>query len=549
MTWIDAPAAFAGQLVADRCEEHDRAPCRWRPTSSQLCRRRRARRIFHAGIRHQQQLQLRLLQCPPPPPGLEQTMVMGTHDHPERDDEQPTCDPAEPLDHSDMSSNCSSSSSEVNLLDLVHDTIADIDERGWVDLQLIVNTASQVVDVSLDDYMRAIDEWQRLGVMSFDPKRTMVKFMVPPAPREPADESFIYESDESNGCTTWAEPGGEVQLEEDQLGNAAGGNSCLGEEVEPEEADPGHFLTRADWKNLQLVSRFHFELASSPWADPFGPSCTTWAELGEEVELEEEQPDRVEPEEQPYNAAGGNSCMVVVGSPPPEEALNRSDEKGVYIFDSFDIFDETAAEPCVRVTSTGQTVETQDPFERNPPLDLVYDIVADIAERGPLWVNLQQVVDIVAKSVTGGEVDLNDITGVIMVWQNRKIMSLNPEKTMVSFDVRPRWVKRIVKAYTNFLDLVHDIIADLAERGPCDSLGWIDLRHVAIMATNQIAVLAAQTGHEHPVADLDYCARCIEVWHSRKIMRLDLISGVRVVICLMPPARTNYYELIPSTNA
>ena len=210
---------------------------------------------------------------------------------------------------------------------------------------------------------------------------------------------------------------------------------------------------------------------------------------------------------------------------------------------------EMAADPCVLVLSTGETVETQDPFERNPPLDLVYDIVADIAERGPLWVNLQQVVDIVAKSVTGGEVDLNDITGVIMVWQNRKIMSLNPEKTMVSFDVRPRWVKRIVKAYTNFLDLVHDIIADLAECGPCDSLGWIDLRHVAIMATNQIAVLAAQTGHEHPVADLDYCARCIEVWHSRKIMRLDLISGVRVVIFLMPPARTNYYELIPSTNA
>ena len=67
------------------------------------------------------------------------------------------------------------------------------------------------------------------------------------------------------------------------------------------------------------------------------------------------------------------------------------------------------------------------------------------------------------------------------------------------------------------------------------------------MATNQVVVVDAHV--EHPAIDQDYCARAIEVWQSRKIMSLNLISGVRVVKFMVPPARTNYYELIPSTNA
>ena len=59
-----------------------------------------------------------------------------------------------------------------------------------------------------------------------------------------------------------------------------------------------------------------------------------------------------------------------------------------------------------------------------------------------------------------------------------------------------------------------------------DPSEWIDFRHVAIIVTNQIAVLVAQRGSKRPVTDLDYCARMIEVWQSRKIMTLDLISGV-----------------------
>jgi DNA replication licensing factor MCM7 len=74
----------------------------------------------------------------------------------------------------------------VNPLDLVHDIIADLARRlpeeadGWVDLQHIVSMSGHKA-LTRDMCMEAIENWESLNILCFNPEKTMVKFMVPPA--------------------------------------------------------------------------------------------------------------------------------------------------------------------------------------------------------------------------------------------------------------------------------------------------------------------------------------------------------------------------------
>jgi len=76
---------------------------------------------------------------------------------------------------------------DANPLDVVHDIIADLSKRvetdaadGWVDLQHVVSMAGHKA-LTRDMCVEAIDNWESLNILCFNPEKTMVKFMVPPA--------------------------------------------------------------------------------------------------------------------------------------------------------------------------------------------------------------------------------------------------------------------------------------------------------------------------------------------------------------------------------
>jgi len=74
---------------------------------------------------------------------------------------------------------------DANPLDLVHDIIADLARRlqeeadGWVDLQHIVSMAGHKA-LTREMCIEAIENWESLNILCFNPEKTMVKFMVPP---------------------------------------------------------------------------------------------------------------------------------------------------------------------------------------------------------------------------------------------------------------------------------------------------------------------------------------------------------------------------------
>jgi DNA replication licensing factor MCM7 len=74
---------------------------------------------------------------------------------------------------------------DANPLDLVHDIIADLARRspdvdGWVDLTHVVSMAGHKA-LTKDMCIEAIENWESLNILTFNPDKTMVKFMVPPA--------------------------------------------------------------------------------------------------------------------------------------------------------------------------------------------------------------------------------------------------------------------------------------------------------------------------------------------------------------------------------
>lgn len=75
---------------------------------------------------------------------------------------------------------------DANPLDVVHDIIADLARRlpeeadGWVDLQHIVSMSGHKA-LTRDMCIEAIENWESLNILCFNPEKTMVKFMVPPA--------------------------------------------------------------------------------------------------------------------------------------------------------------------------------------------------------------------------------------------------------------------------------------------------------------------------------------------------------------------------------
>eukprot|EP00933_Yihiella_yeosuensis_P057167 TRINITY_DN5678_c0_g1_i1.p1 TRINITY_DN5678_c0_g1~~TRINITY_DN5678_c0_g1_i1.p1 ORF type:complete len:810 (-),score=187.50 TRINITY_DN5678_c0_g1_i1:331-2760(-) len=73
-----------------------------------------------------------------------------------------------------------------NPLDLVYGIIADLsrrdvaqDQDGWVDMAHVVSMAGHKA-LTRDMVMEAIDNWESLSVMTLNPEKTMVKFLVPP---------------------------------------------------------------------------------------------------------------------------------------------------------------------------------------------------------------------------------------------------------------------------------------------------------------------------------------------------------------------------------
>lgn len=73
-----------------------------------------------------------------------------------------------------------------NPLDLVYEIISDLSRRpqaeesgGWVDMAHVVSMAGHKA-LTRDMVYEAIDNWESLSVLSFNPEKTMVKFLVPP---------------------------------------------------------------------------------------------------------------------------------------------------------------------------------------------------------------------------------------------------------------------------------------------------------------------------------------------------------------------------------
>lgn len=73
-----------------------------------------------------------------------------------------------------------------NPLDLVYEIVADLSRRdqakeagGWVDMSHVVSMAGHKA-LTRDMVYEAIDNWESLSVLNFNPEKTMVKFLVPP---------------------------------------------------------------------------------------------------------------------------------------------------------------------------------------------------------------------------------------------------------------------------------------------------------------------------------------------------------------------------------
>mmetsp|Transcript_79759 Transcript_79759/g.140790 ORF Transcript_79759/g.140790 Transcript_79759/m.140790 type:complete len:794 (-) Transcript_79759:105-2486(-) len=69
-----------------------------------------------------------------------------------------------------------------NPIDLVYEIISDLSRRsendGWVDMAHVVSMAGHKA-LTRDMVFEAIDNWESLSVMTFNPEKTMVKFLVP----------------------------------------------------------------------------------------------------------------------------------------------------------------------------------------------------------------------------------------------------------------------------------------------------------------------------------------------------------------------------------
>eukprot|EP00931_Biecheleriopsis_adriatica_P022299 TRINITY_DN1436_c0_g1_i2.p1 TRINITY_DN1436_c0_g1~~TRINITY_DN1436_c0_g1_i2.p1 ORF type:complete len:800 (+),score=213.58 TRINITY_DN1436_c0_g1_i2:75-2474(+) len=73
-----------------------------------------------------------------------------------------------------------------NPLDLVYEIVADLSRReqvqeagGWVDMAHVVSMAGHKA-LTRDMVLEAIENWESLSVLNFNPEKTMVKFLVPP---------------------------------------------------------------------------------------------------------------------------------------------------------------------------------------------------------------------------------------------------------------------------------------------------------------------------------------------------------------------------------
>jgi len=74
---------------------------------------------------------------------------------------------------------------DANPLDIVYDVIADLARRsnsedGWVELAHVESMAGHKA-LSRDVIREAIENWESLNVLCFNPEKTMVRFLVPPA--------------------------------------------------------------------------------------------------------------------------------------------------------------------------------------------------------------------------------------------------------------------------------------------------------------------------------------------------------------------------------
>jgi len=74
---------------------------------------------------------------------------------------------------------------DANPLDIVYDIIADLarrstDEDSWVDLAHVESMAAHKA-LNRDMCKEAIENWESLNVLCFNPEKTMVRFLVPPA--------------------------------------------------------------------------------------------------------------------------------------------------------------------------------------------------------------------------------------------------------------------------------------------------------------------------------------------------------------------------------
>ncbi|CAE8621802.1 unnamed protein product [Polarella glacialis] len=73
-----------------------------------------------------------------------------------------------------------------NPLDLIYEIIADLSRReasvaadGWIDMAHVVSMAGHKA-LTRDMVLEAIDNWESLSVLTSNPEKTMVKFLVPP---------------------------------------------------------------------------------------------------------------------------------------------------------------------------------------------------------------------------------------------------------------------------------------------------------------------------------------------------------------------------------
>jgi len=70
-----------------------------------------------------------------------------------------------------------------NPLDVVYDMLSDLAKSstvdGWVDMSHLVSMAGHKA-LSKDAVEEAVANWESLSVLSTNPEKTMVKFLVPP---------------------------------------------------------------------------------------------------------------------------------------------------------------------------------------------------------------------------------------------------------------------------------------------------------------------------------------------------------------------------------